>query len=129
MADESSTIEVWHVFSTPDGESHMEQVDVPVMMRPNGHFSTEMFSVQGATLRRIPPDFVSPWHPISRRQIVITLSGEGEVETSDGSVMISKAGVVEILEDFNSKGHLVRGKGTEDRVCLFLAIDDDVKLF
>jgi hypothetical protein len=37
--------------------------------------------------------------------------------------------VVELLEDFNSKGHLVRGRGTEDRVCLFLAIDDNVTLF
>jgi len=129
VSDEESTIELWHVYSTPDGESHMRQVDIPVTMRPNGHFSTEMFNVQGATLRRIPPTFKSDWHPISRRQLIMTIAGEGEVETSDGSVLISRQGVVELLEDFNSKGHLVRGRGTEDRVCLFLAIDDDVKLF
>jgi hypothetical protein len=123
------TIELWHVYSTPDGESHMRQVEVPVSIRPNGHFSTEMFNVQGATLRRIPADFSADWHPISRRQLIVTISGEGEVETSDGSILVSRPGVVELLEDFNSKGHLVRGRGGEDRVALFIAIDDDVTLF
>jgi hypothetical protein len=123
------TIELWHVYSTPDGESHMRQVEVPVSMRPNGHFSTEMFNVQGATLRRIPAAFSADWHPISRRQLIVTISGEGEVETSDGAILVSRPGVVELLEDFNSKGHLVRGRGSEDRVALFIAIDDDVTLF
>ena len=54
----------------------------------------------------------------------MTLSGEAEVEASDGEVRHIGPGTVMLAEDLSGKGHITRGIGTEDRISLFIPLPE-----
>jgi hypothetical protein len=74
--------------------------------------------------RYMPEDMDADWHPAPRRQMVATLSGEGEIETGDVQVLVVKAGVVTLLEDVRGKGHKTRARGSSGRLSVFLPLED-----
>ena len=76
----------------------------------------------GVIFRRSPADQYIDWHPAPRRQFVITLSGEAEVEASDGEVRRITPGTVMLADDTTGKGHITRGVGTEERLSLFVPL-------
>ena len=45
---------------------------------------SEMAKAPGVQFRRQAPNYFEDWHTAPRRQYVITLSGRGEIELSDG---------------------------------------------
>ena len=53
---------------------------------------------------------------------MITLSGEGEIELTGGRTIVARAGDVLLMEDVTGKGHISRGRGTADRVTLFILL-------
>jgi len=118
--------EFWRIYSTADGSSSMERVHLTLDEYTTGWISKRL-SGDGAVLRRAPPDRQVKWHTAPRRQLGITIQGEGEIETGDGQRLVVKPGVVTLLEDLTGKGHLTRGRGTEDRLVVFVAVNDDVK--
>src|SRR4051812_26975722 len=71
-------VHVTRIYATPDGQSHLEEVE----MKLNGNAS-EMMKASGVQFTSRPAG-TQDWHNAPRRQFVITLSGRGEVETSDG---------------------------------------------
>ncbi len=65
--------------------------------RSNGFSGTET-----TYFSRFAADMDLDWHPASRRQFIITLSGTGyEIETSDGAVAQPPPGSVLLVEDTN----------------------------
>ena len=119
-------MEIHHIYVGEDGKSRMKTVDVPMSDLPNNRGTlSELLAGPGFYLRTMPPDMFSDWHNAPRRQIVCTISGEGELETGDGQVLHIKPGTMELLEDTHGPGHITRGKGSETRVCLFLPLNDD----
>ncbi len=74
--------------------------------------------VEGVEIHRYAPGYVNDWHTASRRQLVITLSGKGEIEVAGGKKIPVGAGHVLIVEDVTGKGHITRVVGTEDRVTM-----------
>ena len=63
-------------------------------------------------------------HNAPRRQFIILLSGESEVETSTGEVRRFGPGSIMLLEDTHGKGHITRGFGGE-RLTLVVTLPDD----
>ena len=120
-------VRIWRVFSDADGKSHMEPIDVPMEALGRGAVS-KLLAGSGVIFRTNPADLNLDWHPAPRRQLIATLVGEGELETGDGSVLILKPGVIELVEDVTGQGHRTRGRGTQDRLSLFLPLDADTKL-
>ena len=114
-------VTITHVFTGPDGISHVETMPVKLSGRGDGELS-EMAKVTGLQFRRQPPNYFQDFHPAPRKQYVITLSGEGEIELTGGQKIVAKAGDVLLMEDVTGKGHISRGRGTEDRVTLFIPI-------
>ena len=56
---------------------------------------------------------------------VITIQGEGEIETSDGTLLPLGPGSIVLVEDTadtNGRGHITRGKGSADRLSLFIPV-------
>lgn len=126
MAEEP--IRIWRIYSDADGKSRLQAVDVPMETRESGHGTlSKLYAGKGTIFRRTPANLNMDWHAAPRRQLIINLSGEGEVETSDGSILHIKPGLIELVEDTTGQGHKTRGRGTEDRISLFLPIDDDTK--
>jgi quercetin dioxygenase-like cupin family protein len=108
------------IYSGPDGESHFADVEVPG--NPVGHASqSDPFTATGVIFRHAPdPDF-HDWHNAPRRQFVVHLTGDTEVQTSDGEVRQIPAGSVVLAEDVTGKGHTTRGL-TGDRLMLFVPL-------
>jgi hypothetical protein len=78
-------LELTHLYTGDDGESHLETVEYAMKPAPNGLVS-DPIPVTGLTVRLWnghPP--VHDFHNTTRRQLVIHLAGRVEVETSDGA--------------------------------------------
>ena len=59
-----------------------------------------------------------------RRQLIIHLAGEAEVEVSDGEVRRFGPGSVMLVEDVSGKGHRTRRVGDAIRETVFLPLDE-----
>jgi hypothetical protein len=112
----------FRIYAGPDGESHFE--DVVVEMTPQAGQSdlSALIPATGIIFRRSPADQYIDWHPAPRRQFVITLSGEAEVEASDGEVRRIGPGTIMLAEDTTGKGHITRGVGSVERLSLFVPL-------
>jgi len=64
-----------------------------------------------------PSGWSGDWHPAPRRQMIFCLSGEIEVEVSDGEVRSFAPGAALLVEDTTGKGHITRVVG-QDRAYL-----------
>jgi len=67
---------------------------------------------------------VADWHTAPRRQYVITLTGQGEIEVAGGKKISIQPGHIDLVEDVTGKGHITKVTGTEDRVTLWLPLAD-----
>jgi hypothetical protein len=114
-------ITLTHVFTGADGTSHVEVKEIKLTPRGDAELS-DMAAVSGLQFRRQAPTFFEDFHPASRKQYVITLKGEGEIELANGQKIVARAGDVLLMEDVTGKGHISRGRGTEDRITLFIPV-------
>lgn len=111
----------FRIYAGPDGESHFEDVDITLDAQSGGSDYSMLYPATGVIFRRSPADQLLDWHPAPRRQFVITLSGEAEVEASDGEVRQIGPGTIMLAEDVMGKGHITRGGATE-RVSIFIPL-------
>lgn len=94
---------IYRVFAGPDGESHIEEIDLA------SH--PELKSLQNIMEVRIqqPGELRNmDFHPLSERRVLIHLSGEVEIGASDGSKQIFRSGDVRLMEDTTGRGHTHR---------------------
>jgi quercetin dioxygenase-like cupin family protein len=63
-------------------------------------------------------------HASPRRQFIVQLAGEVEIEVSDGEARRFGPGSVMLVEDVAGKGHTTRRVGDAVRDTLFLPLDD-----
>jgi hypothetical protein len=55
----------------------------------------------------------------------VYLSGEGEIEASDGTVRPLRPGTVLLVDDTTGKGHMTRVTGTEEMLVVIVTLPDD----
>jgi len=109
--------------SVDDGQTHFE--DVPIELSANGSSETsKLFNGTRIIFRTSAHDQFVDWHHAPRRQFVITLSGEAEVEGAGGEKRHIGPGTILLAEDLTGKGHITRGLGTQERVSLFIPLSD-----
>ncbi len=80
-------MQLTRIFAGSDGESHFEEIDIPLQdLGPVGAMS-ELIEATGVVFRETGPDYDLDWHNAPRRQFVLMLSGgEVEIEVGDGSI-------------------------------------------
>ena len=121
-AQERTPIKVTRLYPGDDGKTHAEELDVP-LGPPNG--ATELSAPVPLTsiqFRRTSPAYFIDWHTVPRRQYVITLAGESEVEIGDGTTIRLHPGHILLAEDLTGQGHISRAIGSSDRISLFLPL-------
>ena len=124
VAQERTPIVVTRIYTGDDGKTHAENYEVP-LNSPRG--ATEMadpIAVTNVQFRRTSSDYLIDWHTAPRKQFVITLAGESEVEIGDGSKIRLSPGHILLAEDTTGQGHISRAIGSEDRISLFLPLAD-----
>jgi hypothetical protein len=102
------------IYATPDGESHFDEVDVPMtsaLLSPNGVPLGLSCHYPASQIRfyHFPPGVRDAgWHTPPARVLAISLDGFVELETSDGEVRRLPAGGCLLSEDTHGKGHISR---------------------
>jgi hypothetical protein len=117
-------VKYFRIYTDEEGETHFEDVEVQLEEQNPQSFLSTLYPAIGLIFRRTPSDQFLDWHPAPRRQFVVTLSGQAEVEASDGEVRQIGPGVVMLAEDLTGKGHITRGIGAEDRISLFIPLPE-----
>lgn len=120
--------EIWRIFSGEDGKSQMEKLDVEMAPRGLGGLASAAFPATAVQVVYIPPDQEVRWHNAPRRQVVVTVAGEGELETGDGQVLVLRPGKMTVVEDVEGEGHLTRPRGSAGRLVLFIPLAEGVGL-
>jgi quercetin dioxygenase-like cupin family protein len=108
------------IYTGTDGQSHSEEIEIKIT---NGN-NSDMLKATGVQFRRQPPGYFNDWHPGPRRQLIITLSGRGEMEVAGGRKIDLVPGRIELIEDLTGKGHITRVVGKEDRVSIAIPLAD-----
>ena len=120
---ETQAVIITRLYSGADGQTHAEEIEAKFTAgSPNEVF--KLMAITGAELHRSTPGTVQDWHNAPRRQYVITLSGQGEVELAGGKKIHLGPGHIELAEDTTGKGHITRTVGSEDRVTITLPLSD-----
>lgn len=106
----------FRVFASADGESHIEELDLASQ--------PEMSAIQNikeVKIQHFPEPRNMDFHPLPDRRLIIHMSGEVEIEVSDGSKQIFRAGDIRLMEDITGKGHAHRDlTSTSDAAYVFL---------
>ena len=106
---------IYRVFSGSDGESHIEELsleDHPELGSLTGLSEVRVEQFDGT--RNM--DF----HPLPERRLIIHLSGEVEIGTTDGSKQIFRAGDIRLMEDVTGRGHAHVDLSPSSAVYVFL---------
>jgi len=106
-------MKITRVYTGPDGESHFEKIDVDVGKLQPG---------DGIVFRQALPGDVNEWHVAPRRQYVINLSGQSEVEIGDGTKLYLGPGDIYLADDTTGRGHISRVVGNQQRIYVTVAI-------
>ena len=117
-AQERTPIKVTRIYTGSDNQTHAEEYDMPLGAPSGATERSEAVDVTSLQFRRTSPDYFIDWHNAPRRQYVITLSGESEVEIGDGTTIRLHPGHILLAEDTAGQGHISRAVGSEDRISL-----------
>ena len=116
-------MQITRVYTGGDDQSHFETIDVPLGESRYGSLS-ELFEAEGVIFRETPVGGELDFHNAPRRQFVVTLSGEVEIECGDGATRRLGAGDILLADDTTGQGHITRDlKGP--RRSLFIPLPED----
>ena len=97
---------IYAFMPTPTATSHIQEL--PIATKPGKTRRTELAPVTGLSYADYTASSVEDWHRTPARQFSISMSGEIEVEVSDGKKHAIHAGDIVFLEDLQGKGHITR---------------------
>src|SRR5512135_1221221 len=103
-----ATLSYLRLYSTPDGESHFEDVAFELSDTGAAGVLTPTIPVTGSAFRGWPAGYFNDWHAAPRRQLVVRLTGVAEATTSDGETRRMGPGDIVLVEDTTGKGHQTR---------------------
>ncbi len=105
-AETSAGKKVIRIYADADGNSHIQEL--PIATKPGKTRRTDTAPVTGLSYAEYTSSSVEDWHRAPGRQFSISMSGEIEVEVSDGKKHAIHAGDIVFLEDLQGKGHITR---------------------
>lgn len=111
------------------GESHFEDLTFELNERDFAPPAAPMMvsdpqDARSVLLCVIPTGWDGSWHPTPARQYGVLLSGECELEVSDGEVRLIRPGALVLLEDSFGKGHATRVIGNEEVRIFFMHLPE-----
>ena len=116
-------MKVTRLYAGPDGESHFEDIDVPLNNSGAADRQSELMKATGIIFRETTGEYNLDWHNAPRRQFVITLKGEVEIVVGDGTKRQFRSGDIMLAEDTTGRGHISRAVNDQPRISLFVTLD------
>ena len=123
-ADEAEkTMMVVRIYTGADNKSHFEELQIPLKDAGKTGFLSELMKAKGVVFRETTGDYNYDFHTAPRRQLVVNLEGEVEIEIGDGTRRILHAGEILLAEDTTGQGHISRAVAGKPRKSLFIILD------
>jgi len=126
-AQGNTPIKVTRLYPGPDGKTKVEEFQIPLTPRDRVSDVSGSAALTSLQVRRTNQNYYLDWHPASRRQLVVTLSGESEIELEGGRKIRLGPGNILLAEDITGQGHISRAVGSEERISLFITLADNAK--
>ena len=114
-------MKIVRLYTGADNESHFEDIDIELNFDGRVEASP-LQPANGIVFRSAPPSYLSDYHRVSKRQYVITLAGQVEIETGDGTIRRFGPGDVMLAEDTTGRGHITRVVGNQPRRYVFIPL-------
>lgn len=117
------TMTILRIYTGADNRSHFEDVEIPLKSAGKIGFLSELMQATGIVFRETGGDYNYDFHTAPRRQYVVNLEGEVEIEVGDGSKRILRSGDILLAEDTTGQGHISRAVAGKPRKSLFITLD------
>ena len=117
------TLPVVRIYTGSDQRSHFENIQVPLKDQGKVGFLSEMAKATGVVFRETGGDYNYDFHVAPRRQYVVNLEGEVEIEVGDGTKRVLRGGDILLAEDTTGQGHISRSVAGKPRKSLFITLD------
>ena len=128
FAQGRTPVKVTRIYTGTDGRTKVEEFELPLKPRDKGSDVSAPVPLTTLQVRRTTPEYFLDWHPASRRQLVVTLAGESEVELEDGRKIRLGPGSILLAEDVTGKGHISRAVPGKDRIAFDIGLADGATL-
>ena len=115
---------IYRIFSDSKGDSHIEEITVPLKDAGTIGRLSEEIPVAGLVFREVDASYDYDFHTAPQRQYVVLLDGELEIETSLHDKRVLKAGDILLAEDTTGKGHRSRNLKPVKRKSLFITLPE-----
>ena len=117
------TMKIVRVYTGADNKSHFEDIEVPLKSGGKAGALSDLIKATGVIFRETGGDYNFDFHNAPRRQYVVNLEGEVEIEVGDGTKRILRTGDILLAEDTTGQGHISRAVGGKPRKSLFITLD------
>lgn len=107
---------------TTSGGSRFEEMEVELTDAGEIGRLSEPYAASSVTFRENDPGYDYDWHRAPRRQLIVLLDGEIEVEVTSGEKRRFSGGDVLLVEDTTGTGHRTRTVGACSRRSLFIPL-------
>ncbi|HWA12305.1 MAG TPA: hypothetical protein VHA15_04360 [Burkholderiales bacterium] len=119
----AKSMRVVRLYTGADNQSHFEDLDVPMKDAGKIGFLSERVRATGLVFRQTGGDYDYDFHTAPRRQYVVNLEGEVEIEVGDGAKRLLRSGDILLAEDTTGQGHISRAVAGKPRRSLFITLD------
>jgi hypothetical protein len=125
------TITYTEFYSGADGESHFRDIDVELPLvdiaPPAAPMNASDFRpAKEVGFITLPPGWSGGWHPAPSVGHIFVLSGEMEVEVSDGEIRRFAQGTTWLHRDLTGKGHDSRVVSKDGATLVMVKMDESV---
>ena len=117
------TMKVVRLYTGADNKSHFEDLQIPLKDGGKVGFVSERTKATGVVFRETAGDYDYDCHTAPRRQYVVNLEGEVEIEVGDRTRRILRTGDILLAEDTTGQGHKSRAVAGKPRKSLFIILD------
>ena len=117
------TMTIVRIYTGADNQSHFEDVQIPLKSTGKIGFISALMKATGIVFRETGGDYNYDFHTAPRRQYVVNLEGEVEIEVGDGTKRVLHSGDVLLAEDTTGQGHISRAVAGKPRKSLFITLD------
>lgn len=115
-------MKITKVFSDENGESHFEDLEIPLIDQGEIGFLSEDIQVKRLQFRTVSADYDYGFHCAPQKQYIVLLDGGVEIETSSGEIRKFRTGEILLAEDTSGKGHKTKNLERKERTSLFIHI-------
>jgi len=118
------------LYADAEGDSHFEDVEVSLAASDYAPPAPPINVSDPCPARQliflaVPPGWTGDWHPSPAKQFMFFITGQLEIEASDGQVRVFSPGDIGLGEDVRGKGHRSRVVGNCDVSAVIVQMPDD----